>query len=163
MCQLAGCATAVTSIRDESEAALSQGEGFLLIEVDTSHDLESISIKGTKSVFLTRADLRAGSNYILVNLPAGEYRIERVDLNWFYYRMVDGMWDFAVEKDTISYVGNLTFKGGDWGKQGRFVLVNRSSFALEYLEEQFPNLAATQRLVYRGPGEDRFLPMVTGR
>lgn len=157
-----GCITEVSSIRTGDQASLQQGEGFLLLEVDTTHNIASIMIIGPKSILLTRADLRAGSNYILLNLPAGKYRIERVAFNdRYYFDMNDDLWRFAVEGGAISYVGNLTFRGFAYGLVPDFVLVNRSSFALEYLEDRFPGLLETHRLVFRGPGEDRFFGLVT--
>lgn len=155
------CATEVASIRDESRAALNEAEGYLLIEVDTTHNLDSISISGPKNIRLTSADLRAGSNYILVNLPAGNYEIDKVDLNnVFYYKLEDDMWEFSVRQGFISYVGNLTFQGSSWGLSGHFSLINRSSFALEYLEDNFPSLLESHRLEFGGPGSDGFFDVV---
>lgn len=162
MALLGGCASEVTSIRDASEAKLNEAEGYLLLEVDTTHNLESIWISGAKNIKLTSADLRAGSNYILVNLPAGEYEIDRVDVNdFFYYRMENDMWGFSVQEDVISYVGNLTFEGHLWGLAGHFTLINRSSFALEYIEDNFPSLLESRRMEFRGPGDDDFFEVVS--
>lgn len=159
---LGGCATEVTSIRDGENAVLNEAEGFLLIEVDTTHDLESIWISGEKKIKLTSADLQAGSNYILVNLPAGDYEIYRVDLNgFFYYKLENDLWDFSVRKDIISYVGNLTFEGHRWGTSGHFALINRSSFALEYLQDNFPNLLQSRSIEFSGPGADHFFDVVS--
>jgi hypothetical protein len=158
---LGGCVSAVSSLENPSAVVLEQEEGFLLIEVDTTHNLDAIYISGEKKIKLTSADLRAGSNYILVNLPAGSYDIDRVDLNGFwYYKLEDELWEFSVEAGVVSYVGNLRFEGGTWGFSGHFALINRSSFALEYLDENHPELLETRRMEYRGPGNDRFFDVI---
>jgi hypothetical protein len=159
---LAGCVTEVASIRDETNAVLGGAEGYLLMQVDTTHNLKAIHIAGAKNIMLTSADLRAGSNYILINLPAGNYEIDKVDLNRFvYYKLDNDMWDFSVRENVISYVGNLTFKGSTWGTSGHFLLINRSSFALEYLEDNYPTLLASKRMEFRGPGADDFFDVIT--
>ena len=158
---LCGCASEVTSIRDEAEAVLDRNEGYLLMEVDTTHNLEAIHIVGPRHIKLTRTDLRTGSNYILVSLPAGRYRIDSVNrTQQYYYALVGDNWDFQVREGAISYIGNLTFKGDYWGFSGSFALINRSSFALEYLEKNFPGLLETRPLVFGGPGDDGFFEAV---
>lgn len=158
---LGGCFSTVSSLENPAAVVLEQEEGFLLIEVDTTHNLEAIYITGKKNIKLTSADLRAGSNYILVDLPAGNYDIHQVDLNGFwYYKMEDELWEFSVEAGVVSYVGNLTFEGHMWGSSGHFALINRSSLALEYLEDNYPDLLETRQVEYRGPGDDRFFEVI---
>ncbi len=75
---LFSCAQQVTSISTDVDVKMEEGDGYLLIGVDTNRILREIYISGEKSLLLSSQDLKKGTNYILINVPAGEYQLERV-------------------------------------------------------------------------------------
>ncbi|WP_444996508.1 hypothetical protein [Aliikangiella sp. IMCC44359] len=158
---LTSCATRVSSIKLDQDIKLEQDEGYLLIEVDTKRSLYKILLTGQKKIYLTKDDLKAGSNYIFINLPAGDYQIERIYTNYYSrFSFKNEYWNFSVKPRMISYVGSLQVKANYWGGVASFELINNSSLALEYLEEKFPNVLENRLVEYSGPGEDRFFSHV---
>ncbi|NMP16028.1 hypothetical protein [Thalassotalea sp. Y01] len=161
---LTSCATKVSSIKDDIDNKLDKEEGYLLLAVDTNRPLREILISGTKLIKLTSDDLQKGSNYILINLPAGDYTIDEVKINFNAHirGFEDELWQFSVEKDKISYVGHLNATTYTYWYYagGRFELLNKSSVALEYMEENFPQILAGRDMVYHGVGEDSFFELV---
>ncbi len=159
-CLLTSCMNQVVSIKTDEDLPLTEKEGYLLLAVETDRKLNHIQIGGKKTIRLTNEDLRKGSNYILTNIPAGEYRIKKIEFSsYFGYRMGKGYWSFEVKPGVISYVGHLTIDFSNFGR-GFFELVNQSSLALEFLEGKFPNILKNRRVEYWGPGEDRFFDEV---
>ncbi|WP_299594615.1 hypothetical protein [uncultured Microbulbifer sp.] len=160
---LSGCVSKVTSIQQDLDSGLEKGEGYLLIGVDTNQQLDEIHISGWRSFILTESDLDKEQNYILFKAPAGEYRVRKVDINYFFgFRLNDDNWGFSVKPGVISYVGDLKVRTNRWSLIGEFELVNESSQALEYLEEKFPHLLSSRRVEYFGPGEDDFFRLAEG-
>ena len=157
------CATKVSSIKQDRDLISSPEEGYLLIAVDTNVDLNSIDIDGEKDIILTEKDLISGSNYILVNLPAGDYVIETVRTSKYVrFELDDDIWEFQVKPGVVTYVGHLEVKTKIWGFLAFFELINKSSFALEYMEENFPEILAGRDMEYGGKGEERFFQTVRG-
>ncbi|WP_346836810.1 hypothetical protein [Microbulbifer sp. SAOS-129_SWC] len=158
---LSACVTRVDAIKRDKDIGLAKDEGYLLIAVDTNQQLEKIHIRGEKALILTADDLKSGTNYILTKVPAGHYKIRRVDFNSFYgYRLTGGIWGFDVEPNVISYVGTLDVVKNRWSLDARVELSNRSSEAMEFLEGNFPELSGIRSVKYCGPGEDDFFEIV---
>ncbi|MDX1704846.1 hypothetical protein [Pseudidiomarina sp.] len=163
---VAGCATRVSSIRTDEVVPLVGGSGYLLIGVETAHDLNFVDLDGPKSIRLSDKDLRAGTNYILIELPAGVYTISELTLGTSQRFVLDDEdnWQVDVKKQRISYVGHLVVKSrGYWARRASIELENRSSQALEFLEQDFPVILAGYPLDYGGPGKDHFLPYVASQ
>lgn len=159
---ISSCATKVSSIKEDGAVQLKQEEGFLLIALKSNINLKEISISGEKYIKLSAKDLRKGNSYILVNLPAGDYTFDQIKLN-SYIRIndfEDDIWDFSVQKNTISYVGHLDFRSTMWGFYSYIKLINKSSIALEYLEDEFPEMLTNHSVQYQGPGQDSFFDVV---
>ncbi len=158
---VSGCATKVTSIKKDADVNIKVGEGYLLMAVDTNLNLQKIKISGRKSIELTNKDLRIGSNYILINLPAGNYSFERVVFRSARGRtwsnLTEGMWDFKVSQGAISYVGHVKVKTSYWSYWTSTELVNNISQAMVYMEQNFANILKSRVFEYHGPGEDNFL------
>ncbi|WP_105167818.1 hypothetical protein [Pseudoalteromonas sp. T1lg23B] len=153
---LTSCATTVTSIKTDQNQQLSQDKGYVLLGIQTDLSLKAIKITGPQDIFLSYKDLRAGTGYFLLDLPAGLYTIERIDIsNYWYTSLLEDSkyWQFEIHPDNINYVGHLEFALGA-------ELVNRSSEAVEFLEDEFPNLLDKQSLHYSGPGEDGFFKLL---
>ncbi|WP_144391747.1 hypothetical protein [Pleionea sediminis] len=164
---LSACVSNVRSIKYDSDLKLETTEGYLLLAVETNVDLKSIHILGAKNIKLNRSDLLKGSNYILVDMPAGDYRIDKITMSsWLGYQYVkldEEYWSFTIQPGVISYAGHVNVKSSIWSATGYFELNNKSSYALEYMEQEFPNIMANRTLVYEGPGEDGFLDFIDQR
>lgn len=158
---LSGCVSKVTSLQQDLDTGLESEEGYLLIGVDTNRQLDEIHLSGRRGFILTQSDLDEQENYILFKAPAGEYKISKVDINYFVgFRLNDDNWGFSVKPGVISYVGDLKVRTNRWSIHGEFALVNESSQALEYLENNFPHLLSSRQVAYYGPGDDDFFTLV---
>ncbi len=156
---LASCATQVTSIKLDNNRVLESGRGFVLLGIQTNRNLKSILIDGPQNIELSSADIKQGTNYLLVDLEAGIYTVHKVRLDNYWRVDLDDeeYWTFEVMSDQISYVGHLEIvRRGYWSLITNTELVNRSSEALQFLEEKYPKLLASRNLTYGGPGNDNF-------
>ncbi len=156
---LSGCSTTVTSLKQDKDKTLLQNQGFLLLGVETNRSLKKIEISGPMDIDLSAKDIKGGTNYLLVDLEAGVYTIERVLLDgyWRLYLDDEDPWQFEVAAGKISYVGHLEIvQRGYWRRTHSTELVNRSSEALEFLADSYPNIFASRTVSYGGPGEDKF-------
>lgn len=156
---LGACATQVTSLKYDQDKPLANQQGYLLLGVQTNQNLHTIDISGPQDIELSSADIKKGTNYLLVDLPAGTYTINQVLFG--HYRAVDlndeEKWQFEVVPGQINYVGHLEVRlRGYWRVTHQIELVNSSSEALEFLLEKYPNLYSKRSLVYGGPGQDYF-------
>ncbi|WHI47300.1 hypothetical protein [Microbulbifer sp. VAAF005] len=159
--QLSGCITPVKPIVDGQNNSLDLDEGFLLVAIDTNFNLDKIKIKGAKHFFLSRENLHSGSNYILFKAPAGEYRFDKIFLGYaFSYDLDEEYWSFQINPGVISYVGHLAVDQSLFQFRARIELENRSTEALEFLEESFPELIKIKNIQYAGPGKDDFFEIV---
>lgn len=156
---LASCAQKVSSLKVDIDIPLDEDMGYLLIGVETNAYIESVTIYGERSIKLTKEDLRSGTNYFLIDMPAGEYSISNVKLNsWWKMELKEGYWDFSVRPGSISYVGHLAIESyGFFFSRNQIELANRSSEALIFMEKEFPNILSKRQIYYDGPGEDPFL------
>ncbi|KIO36550.1 MULTISPECIES: hypothetical protein [unclassified Shewanella] len=162
---LSGCAQRLQSISKDVDKTLAENSGYLLIGVDTNWGLHSILIGGDNKLMLTERDLKFGSNYILVDVPAGHYRIEDVKFGrYVYMELEEGYWDFEVRPNQVSYVGDLNIEiQGLWEiTSAEIILENRSTKALRFLESSFPNILQSRQVRYSGPGKDNFLEFAEG-
>ena len=161
---LASCATEVTSIKQDQHRILDSGKGYLLLGVETNRDLKTISISGPQNIKLSSANTKRGTNYLLVDLEAGIYTIDKVRLDnyWRFDLDDEEYWTFEVLPNQISYVGHLEIvQRGYWQRYTHAELVNRSSESLEFLEKKFPNVLSNRAIAYGGPGEDNFFEFLT--
>ncbi|WJG10541.1 hypothetical protein [Aliiglaciecola sp. LCG003] len=162
---LTSCTVKVSSIKQDVDVELEHDAGYLLLGVDSNSDLDSIKIYGADNIRLTREDLRSGTQYILIDLEAGDYHIGNIKLNYFWYiDLEEGYWDFTVRRGEISYIGHLEVKSRSslWMLQSQsdVELVNRSTEALLFMESQFPTILENRTLNYTGPSSDPFLRLM---
>lgn len=147
----AGCSQQVTAIKTDKANVLTENNGFLLLSVDSDVSLEQLNVTGQKSFHVGAEDLTAGKHYILVELPAGDYQIESAKLShWWRLLLKPGYWNFSVKPGQISYIGELQLKGQ------APELENRSSMALQYLEQNHAKLLLQYKVRYSGPGDDHY-------
>lgn len=162
---LSGCAQPIAKLKNDQDKPLDANTGYLLMSVDTNISLHSIFIGGTKYLKLTEQDLKSGSNYIMVDVPAGDYEITDIKLNRYLKIILDDdMWGFHVEPGKINYIGHLSVDAlwSLFSFDGVHALLeNQSTSALEYLERNFPNIYQARPLHYAGPGEDHFFEYVS--
>jgi len=157
---LSACASKVTNIKEDRDTLSKADEGYLLIGIETNRSLKAIYIDGPKSLVLTAKDIRSGSNYILANLPLGDYTITRLNLSHYSFLKFDNdeeSWQFTLAPNKVNYVGHLDITTvGYWNTRSHIVLENRSSEALQYMEQNFPTILSGRSLNYGGTGEDSF-------
>lgn len=170
-----GCAQTVNSVLPEArevsgrpldKATLDEGYGYLLMAVKTSQTIETLRIEGEVDVILTDKDLKKGTNYIMVPLPQGKYRITEIRLPFAtkFTFGEDDYWEFTVTPDTISYIGDLTAEFSGWlNSRIYYGLENRSSYALMFLEKHYPEILTNNAMIYGGFGEDKFLEEMSHR
>ncbi|CAH9053529.1 hypothetical protein PSECIP111854_01188 [Pseudoalteromonas sp. CIP111854] len=161
---LVGCAAQVTSIKSDKDKIDSADAGYLLLGVDTSSDLKSILITGPKNIKLSPKDLRKGSNFILVDLKPGIYTIEKIELNNYWRLEMEDKkyWNLEISSGVINYVGHIKIKSKNfWDSRYHTELVNKSSYAIEFLQRKFPNILAKRSVHYGGPGDDSFFTFLT--
>jgi hypothetical protein len=152
---LIACSQQVKSIKATDPVQLATNNGYLLLSVDSVINLEQLNVSGTKSFHLGADDLTKGKHYILVDLPAGDYQITSIKFNhWLRLQLQDGLWNFNVRPGQISYIGELQLKG--WALE----LENRSSMALQYLEQNHTELLKQFSVRYSGPGDDHYFEFV---
>lgn len=159
MVLLSGCASTVTSIKQDQDKILTQEKGYLLLGIETNLDLKSIRINGPQNIELSSKDIKEGSNYFLLDLEAGKYTLDQVRLNKYWRRDLtdEEHWQLEVTPGKISYVGHLEVT--TWGYSypiTKAELINRSSEALEFLEKTFPRILKNRPINYGGPGQDGF-------
>ena len=158
---LSGCTSKLRSIKSDQDTHLDGGEGYLLMAINTNRTLERLFVTGSQNFSLSNNDVRAGTNYILINLPAGKYEFSRAEF-WSLYIDIPSIehdWTFEIESDSISYVGDLELESVG-GRRTYVELVNNSSVALEFMEERFPNILKSRTIKYKGPGTDDFYQLV---
>ncbi len=154
------CASKVTNLKTDADRTLSDEQGYVLLGIDTNRDLYQIYLDGPTRIKLTAEDLAEGDSYILADLEAGEYSIDRLYIDKYrYYRFdEEDNFKFTVMSGKVSYVGHLeTVTVGYWYPRTYLQLDNRSSQALVFMQEEFPNISSKRKLSYGGPGEDTFL------
>ncbi len=154
------CASKVTNLKTDADRELSEEQGYVLLGIDTNRDLYQIILDGPSRVRLTAEDLAEGDSYILADLEAREYEIDKlyIDVNRFYRFDDEDNFKFTVKPGSISYVGHLeTVTTGYWFPTTYLQLDNRSSQALDFIKSEFPTIKKNRKLFYGGPGVDSFL------
>ncbi|MBM7072238.1 hypothetical protein JQC92_09385 [Shewanella sp. 202IG2-18] len=160
MFTLIGCSQSLKGIKKDESVELQPEVGYLLIGLDTTLDLHTINITGTNRFKFTKEDLRAGTNFILIDIPAGNYKISEIKFNRYSrLELVEGYWDFQVAPKKINYIGTLQVEGSSWFgwlNHVNVLLNNESTQAFKFIHENFPNLLNAYRITFGGPGEDHF-------
>lgn len=157
---LNACTTQVTSLKQDQDVVSEANQGYLLLGIQTNRSLKSIEISGAQRIELSSKDVKRGTNYLLVDLKAGQYTIDRLLLDRSISVNLENeeYWQFEVVPGQISYVGHLELvtRGFSIFTSNRSELVNRSSEALEFLADNYPNIFSSRKITYSGPGDDSF-------
>ncbi|MFQ3249424.1 hypothetical protein [Glaciecola sp.] len=160
---LFACKSTVENIKVDNDLITSPDQGYLLIGIQTSHDLKSMLLTGQAGIELTHKDLSADADYILINLPAGDYKIRKIDLSKYFYLSFDEdlIWDFTIQAGKVNYIGHLEMFTRGYYRPSTYVdLVNKSSQALQFMQESYPTILNKRSLVFGGTGNDEFLTFV---
>lgn len=158
---LTACTHTVKSLDKGSENIkdLSSDKGYLLIGVETEYSLKNVSIDGPDFIRLSYADLKKGSNFILLPLDSGEYNITEINYNhyWKSKPIDEDKWFFTIKPQTISYVGHLQLeKNPFYSEMVDIEIVNRSTEALDFMKLNFPSILNEREIFYGGAGEDHY-------
>jgi hypothetical protein len=160
---LIACSSMVSSIKDDQDKVLESNVGYLLLGIETNQDIKSIHITGPTNIIIGHQDLKTGTNFVFTDLPVGKYTIERIKLSryWSVNFKDEALWEFELSPQSINYVGHLELaRASTWFPLTYAELVNRSSEALEMMEDEYPNILADRELFYGGPGEDNFFELL---
>lgn len=155
---ISACSSTVDSISQDVDLNLDSDMGYLLIGVDTNSSIDKLFMSGQRSVLVTRKDLGYGKSYILLDMPAGKYTIDKVVFsNYWRVELEEGHWGFEVSPGQISYVGHLDVNTySHYPFRTALELENRSSEALVYMTENYPTILNSRLMHYDGPGEDPY-------
>lgn len=156
---LASCAQKVSTLQSDVDVNLDAKTGYLLIGIETDYNLDEINLSGVTSLVLSSKDLRRGAQFILIDIPAGAYSVDSIKMNYFWYtKLKEGYWDIEVSPGIVSYVGHLNIGRDKWWRGGSTVeLENRSTEAMVFMRDSYPNILQSRKLRYTGPGDDGFL------
>ncbi len=156
---LNGCASRVSAIQTDISKPIKSSEGYLLLGLSSNMYLEFIVIDGPKKIMFTKDDVRYNSNVLFTALPAGDYRIKSVKTGQYTgYKLISDIWSFSVQHGTISYVGDFELNRRNW--KDNMLIVNRSSYAYNFMQKRFPNLLKEHSITYSGKKEDRFFELM---
>lgn len=138
-------------------ADIEADQGWLLLMIHADMELHEIEISGPDSISISRENIPPGSSVQLRKAEAGEYTIGDLDITTFYrFTLKPDDWKFKVFPGAITYVGHLDVESLS-NDRARLELVNRTSVALEYMQQKHPELLEQMPFKYGGPGEDIFL------
>jgi len=145
------------AISVDKNVLLAAEDGYLFLALATDIGISSVEIDGPKRIEIINFNKFEKRNYFLGVVPKGQYKISKINLwgNRFYLLDNEDLpFSFTVKPETINYVGEVRLKRLD--SDASIELINRSSLALEYLDEKFPELLLNRSIKYEGPGNDSF-------
>lgn len=138
---------------------LGEDEGLLVVAVDSSMDLASVSVKKDGKLFGsgTLANLKAGRTSRLYAVPAGTYEWDQVRLfaNIHYELKSDVEYRFEVPPGKITYSGDLVFRPRGL-LRADIQVTNRGLKAIDWLEANHADLAKRYPFAYSGHYPDPF-------
>lgn len=162
ICTLAGCVNTANKMTTDVDTLKEPNLGYALIGLQSRKGFKSLLLNGEEYVRLDANDINQSSTYLLIPLKAGTYNFYRVEFNLGYteFNTDSDYWEFTVTPGTVNYVGHLKMSGRSTFGISEAKLVNHSSNALEFMEQEFPNILESRQIVYGGPGEDNFYDFI---
>lgn len=149
------------AIKVDKDILLSTEDGYLFLALATDIGISSLEIDGPIRIEITNFHKFEKRNYFLGAVPQGQYKISKINIwgNRFYLLDNEELpFSFTVNRQAINYAGEVRLKRMDGNTY--IELINRSSLALEYLDEKFPKLILKRAIEYQGPGKDSFFKVV---
>lgn len=132
---------------------LREGEGFVLVAIDTDQDVKYLGIKSEDRLFTggRLEDVEEGQSWGLYVMPAGTYRWDAVHIGWLKWVLRDPDLQFTATAGEVTYAGDLVYRG-----VGGFLVSNRGLAAMDWLETHHPAIAAKVPFRYTGRYPDPF-------
>lgn len=177
-----GCVTAITvePIPLDHPVPLAEGEGFLLVEVDSDSPVHTLVIDSAdgRSLRVRLSELAKGRRTLLVRAPAGRYRWSRVEIMGYTYRSrrypffwdfdpEEDRWQFDVEAGKTNYPGALALRSKQVGARNRWLsafTLNRSGeMAARLVGRSGGWLISRHPATYTGAWRDDFLEFYSSR
>ncbi len=160
---MSGCMTTMrTLVVDQDNMGPTREKGYLFFALTTEWYITSIELESDNDIKMESFNRwTSRRDFFLAPVPLGHYKITRINLtNRRYFELENDelVFDFRVEPNVINYVGELSVKRSP-DNRAYFELINRSSIALEFLENKFPQILANRELRYTGPGHDNFFEL----
>ncbi|MFY2764704.1 prolyl oligopeptidase family serine peptidase [Arenimonas sp. MALMAid1274] len=156
-CLLLACAQTLArdfKVKPGDVPELRDGEGLVLVAVDSDLAVSSLTVKSESSHFTggRLEEIGVGQTLGLYVMPAGKYRWDRLRLAWVQWTLRDDpAFRFEVKPGIISYAGDLIFR-----RASRFHVANRGLRAMDWLEANHPQIAARHEFSYVGLYPDPF-------
>ena len=161
------CNSALAAESAQRFQARGGNNGVLLIGIDSDIEIERIELALDGDDQNVRSIDIDHSEGWLVNLPSGHYTLEKLYMArgaYFDLSDLDGL-GFQVSAGTINYFGHIRLIRGD--VRSYIDLVNRASFAMEFLLRDHRSLLRRFAVKHSGPFEegyfDHVLPLVGGQ
>jgi hypothetical protein len=151
----------LSSLADNNIEHLNVNEGYAILPLVISGTIpETITIEGS-AVFAesyTVKRLKAGNNYELIVLPAGEYKWTKIRVNKsYYFDLEDHEFILTVRKNNINYGGHLIIDINSQFGTAKYNYVNRSSQIIKELEDCCNTIMPKYPLIFTGDSEDPFI------
>jgi len=144
---------------------LSENEGYVLLPLIISGMVpESITLKEDKFFghSYIAENLELGENFKLITLPAGDYTWTKIKINHNYYFDLDKQgFSLTVKKGVINYGGHLIVDINQMFETAKYNYVNRSSQAIDELQNCCVNLISDYSLIFSGGTEDPFIDFLS--
>ena len=159
---LSSCGLEVTPVeKAQAQINTSKVFGYILLGLESESLIEEISIIGVTPLVYSPNSAGFKNSFVLAKVPVGAYYISGIKTGIGKQKLKGDLdWSFSITSQEISYIGHINIneniQGYSWG-YSRVELVNKSSFAYEYILDEHSELLDAMPLRYAGPGDDRFL------
>ncbi|TQV84446.1 hypothetical protein [Aliikangiella coralliicola] len=127
---------------------------LLLFAIDSQAYIKEIHLSGKKNLVVE------AKPYQVISLPPGEYQISKLDFGRGYISLEDSRfpetWKFDVKRGALNYIGHIYVQhlGNNYYN---YDLLNQSTAAVKYLENEQPLLLKNTVLNYGGKDRDDFI------
>lgn len=161
---LFACSTKVSIVNEGVDLdSINVDASYVLVGFDSKIDLKSISLSGPKNYVMTDAQVLRGDNFLLFPVVPGEYVLDRVQINnYFSVSLDESKWQINIAPKKINYIGHIeVFQNTNLYFGAPIELANRTSQAIEYLEDKHAKFYQSVGVVYSGPGYDHFIEFIS--
>ncbi|WP_111980280.1 hypothetical protein [Algibacillus agarilyticus] len=156
-----GCSQTLKPMTTQQSANSSTSKltGYILFGLQSDAHIEHINIMGVPPLTYSPKNSLQHNHFILAEIPVGFYAFSSVETGLGLIEADgDHAWSFKIDSQKINYVGHLELQSlFKWCHCYRLQLANKSSFAVEYLQQTHTELLQQTDLVYKGPGSDTFI------
>lgn len=162
LCLMALIVSSFSSIiAAEKLKPLGKNDGYLLFSVKTQSQIEHIKIRGKKWLNYELKDITDDARYFMTKTQAGDYYFSDIETGLGEIELDSEVdWSFTVEANAISYIGELKiteYTYSVFSYKELIELENKSSFAIEHIQQNYPKLFNSLKIKYTGPGDDPFI------